>query len=64
MDGMADSTNQEPAKSPVPQRYLWPWFVLAAVLLAFALAAYWLSFEIERTRRVRDLNSSLPQQRP
>ena len=38
------------------RRYTWPWFVLAAVLLAIALAVLWMSKEIERTRRIRDLN--------
>ena len=39
------------------RRYTWPWFVLAAVLLAIALAVLWMSKEIERTRRIRDLNA-------
>ncbi|MCX6921672.1 MAG: hypothetical protein NT154_00405 [Verrucomicrobia bacterium] len=45
---------------PEPQdkrRYRWPWFVLAAVLLAIALAVLWMSKEIERTRRIRDANT-------
>jgi len=42
------------------QRYRWPWFVLAAVLLAIALAVLWMSKEIERTRRIRDLNAPAP----
>jgi hypothetical protein len=61
---MADATNKNQAQDSVPRRYHWPWFVLAAVLAAFALAVLWLSFEIQRTRRIRDLNSTLPQQRP
>jgi hypothetical protein len=39
------------------RRYAWPWFVLAAVLLAIALAVLWMSKEIGRTRRIRDLNA-------
>jgi hypothetical protein len=39
------------------RRYAWPWFVLAAVLLAIALAVLWMSKEIERTRLIRDLNA-------
>ena len=39
------------------RRYTWPWFVLAAVLLAIALAVLWMSQEVERTRRIRDLNA-------
>jgi hypothetical protein len=39
------------------RRYTWPWFVLAAVLLAIALAVLWMSKEVERARRIHDLNS-------
>jgi hypothetical protein len=63
IDVMADATNKNQAQDSVHRRYNWPWFVLAAVLAAFALAVLWLSFEIQRTRRIRDLNSTLPQQR-
>jgi hypothetical protein len=42
------------------RRYTWPWFVLAAVLLAIALAMLWMSKEIARTRRIRDLNAPPP----
>jgi hypothetical protein len=42
------------------RRYTWPWFVLAAVLLAIALAVLWMSKEIARTRRIRDLNEPPP----
>ena len=53
----------EPFNLPDPgqrPRYRWPWFVLAAVLLAAALAVLWMSREIERTRRIRDLNAPTP----
>jgi hypothetical protein len=54
-----------PDKSPALQKpkYRWPWFVLAAILLGFALAILWLSREVERTRRLRDLNALPPAQR-
>ena len=42
------------------RHYKWPWFVLAAVLLAIALAVLWMSKEIARTRRIRDLNAPPP----
>jgi hypothetical protein len=35
-------------------RYRWPWFVLAAVLLAIVLALIWMSDAIRRTREQRD----------
>ena len=46
------------------RHYTWPWFVLGAVLLAIVLAVLWMSQEIERTRRIRDLNAPVPQSRP
>ncbi len=42
------------------RRYKWPWFVLVAVLLAIVLAVLWMSQEIARTRRIRDLNEPAP----
>jgi hypothetical protein len=48
-DDLPDSENR--------RRYTWPWFVLAAVLLAIALAVLWMSKEIERARRIRNLNA-------
>ncbi len=44
-------------EEPSGRRYRWPWFLLAAVLLAIALAVLWLSKEIQRARRIRDLNA-------
>jgi hypothetical protein len=43
-----------------PQRYQWPWFVLAAFLLAVALAIVWMSFAVHREKQERDLNAPLP----
>ena len=42
------------------RRYTWPWFVLAAVLLAIALAVLWMSKEVARARRIHDLNAPAP----
>jgi hypothetical protein len=49
---------EQPASSKPELRptYRWPWFVLAAVILAVVLAVLWMSHEIERTRRIRDAN--------
>ena len=53
-----DMTNDTGDPEPKKQRhYTWPWFVLAAVVLAITLAVLWMSKEIERTRRIRDLNA-------
>ena len=53
----------DPVNQSEPQnkrRYVWPWFVLAGVLLAIALAILWMSKEIERARLIRELNSPAP----
>lgn len=59
---MSDKGNEPNASDK--RHYTWPWLVLAAVLLAIALAVAWMSKEIERTRRVRDLNAPAPQSDP
>lgn len=43
-----------------PQRYRWPWFVLAAFVLAVALAIAWMSYAVHRERQERDVNAPLP----
>ena len=43
-----------------PRRYRWPWFVLAAFLLAVALAIVWMSFAVHREKQERDVNAPLP----
>ena len=41
--------------APTP-RYRWPYFLLAAVVLAIVLAVIWVNHEVQRTRRNRQLN--------
>jgi hypothetical protein len=53
---MANGANK-PDEAPTTPRYRWPWFALAAILAAIALAILWLSYEVERTRRIRDMNT-------
>jgi hypothetical protein len=53
---MADETNPEPTAIQTP-RYRWPWFVLGAVVLAIVLAVIWMSGEVRRAKRIRELNS-------
>jgi hypothetical protein len=43
-----------------PQRHRWPWLVLAAFLLGVALAVLWISFEVRKVERERDVNAPLP----
>jgi hypothetical protein len=52
------------ARTEARRRYVWPWFVLVAILAAIVLAILWLSVEIERTRRVRDLSVPATQRSP
>jgi hypothetical protein len=48
--------------STEPKRtYAWPWIVLAAVLLAIALAILSMSWEVARTRMIRNLSAPAPQ---
>ena len=54
------SEESENEHEPAAQKYVWPWFVLGAVLLGIALSILWLSYEVERTRRIRDLNAPQP----
>jgi hypothetical protein len=47
-------------RSEPPRRYKWPWFVLAAFLLSVVLAVLWMSFEIRKVERERNMNAPLP----
>jgi len=58
--GMNDPAKDQNGGS-VRRRYKWPWFVLAAFVVAVLLAMLWLSFEIERTQRIRDANAPAKQ---
>jgi len=53
---MNDGTKDPVEAQPKP-RYAWPWLLLAFVILGILLAILWMSSEIARTRRLRDLNS-------
>ena len=35
--------------------YKWPWFVLAGLILAVLLAVVWMSFEVSKARRMREM---------
>jgi sulfatase modifying factor 1 len=45
-------------------QYRWPWFVLGGFVLAVLLAVLWMSFEVSKTRRLRDLNAPPPTPAP
>jgi hypothetical protein len=43
-----------------PRRYKWPWFALAAVVLAVTLAVVWVSFAVKKVERERNFNAPVP----
>jgi hypothetical protein len=43
---------EQNAKDP-KTRYRWPWFLLAAVILAIVLAVIWMSVAVRRVREYR-----------
>jgi flagellar biosynthesis/type III secretory pathway M-ring protein FliF/YscJ len=55
-DSIVAEPDPEQGHKPA-QRYRWPLFVIAGVVLGILLAVLWLSFEIRRTERIRQLNS-------
>jgi hypothetical protein len=46
-----------------PQRYVWPWFVLGAFVLAIVLAIFWMSVLVHRVREQRQDNMWQPTNR-
>jgi hypothetical protein len=57
---MANNENNLPAAGN-GRHYTWPWWVLGALVLGILLAVLWMSQEITRTRRIRDLNAPPPE---
>lgn len=41
-------------------RYRWPYFLLAAVVLAIVLAVIWVNHAVQDTRRIQRLNAPPP----
>ncbi len=41
-------------ETPREPRYVWPWFVLAAVVIGVVLSFIWMSKEVQRTREQRE----------
>jgi hypothetical protein len=46
-----------PVTPQAHRNYRWPRYVLGGVILAIVLAVIWMSYEIKRTRALRELNS-------
>jgi autotransporter translocation and assembly factor TamB len=42
-----------------PRRYIWPWFVLAAFVLAVVLAVVFMCFAVKREREQRNFNAPI-----
>ena len=40
-----------------PRRYKWPWFALAAVVLAVTLAVVWVSIAVKKVERERNFRA-------
>jgi hypothetical protein len=50
----------ESRQEPAPRRrYTWPWFVLAAFVLAVVLAGIWLLKEVRRVKRIKSSTKEL-----
>ena len=54
----------EPGDNLPKQHYKWPWFVLAAVVLAVVLAVVWMSYAVKHERDQRDFSAPLPSSAP
>ena len=50
----------EPGDNLPKPKYRWPWFVLAAFLLALLLAVLWMGYAVRREKQERDINAPLP----
>jgi hypothetical protein len=50
----------EPDETPPRQKYKWPWFVLAAVVVFVALAILWVSLAAKKVEQERGGNAPVP----
>ena len=53
-----------PDANEKPPRLKWPRYVLAAVILFFALAIFWMSLAVNKLRKQREVNAPLPVSTP
>jgi len=44
----------------IPQRYQWPWLVLAMLVLGGVIAIIWMCYAVQQERQERDFNTPLP----
>jgi hypothetical protein len=52
----------EPVEDSRQQKYRWPWFLLAGVVLGIVLAIIWVGYAAYRERAERDFSAPLPTQ--
>jgi hypothetical protein len=55
---------EKPDGDAPQQKYKWPWFVGAAVVLGIALAIVWMFFAVKKVERERDFSAPLPSSAP
>jgi hypothetical protein len=53
-----------PENNSPPPKYKWPWFVLAAVVLAIVLAVVWVALAAKKVEEQRDFGQPLPSSAP
>jgi hypothetical protein len=53
-----------PENNSPRQKYKWPWFVLALVVLGIAMAVLWVTLAAKKIEQQRDLNEPLPSTAP
>ncbi len=54
----------KPNEMEPPRRYVWPWFVLAAFVLAVVLAVVWMGYAVHQEEQQRDFSAPLPSSSP
>lgn len=52
--------NENPKDDQKSPPLLWPRFALAAVILFFVLAIFWMSLAVNKLRQQREVNAPLP----
>lgn len=56
---LSGEMSNEPAVTPKP-RHVWPWILLAGIVLGAVLAVIWLSAEVRRVREQRQYDFAPP----
>ncbi|MGO8765726.1 MAG: hypothetical protein ACLQSR_11420 [Limisphaerales bacterium] len=60
-DSCQNPRRMDEADKDLPKpKYKWPWFVLAAVLMAILLAFIWMFFAVEKVKQERGFSAPAP----